>query len=126
MCEAVRGVDAQRSVDGERCDGKKKRKKKETVFAFERPSRGKTSWRTFQAQQEENSISSRGTQEINRHHQHIPALAQVFQHTGRNSGIMLQWGIDSPSGLMLAGEVSVTVLFWAAFKSTNVYGGLFV
>lgn len=120
---AVRGVDARRSVDGERCE-EKKQKKKQCLLARDRS--GKTSWRTFQAQQEVNSILSRGTQEINRHHQHIPTLAQAFQHTGRNSGIMLQRGIDSPFGLMLAGEVSITVPFWTVFKCANVCGGLFV
>lgn len=103
---------------------KKEKAKKLCLRSRDQPR--KTSWITFQAQQEVNSILSRGTQEINRHHQHIPTLAQAFQHTGRNLGIMLQWGIDSPFGLMLAGEVSVTVPFWTVFKSTNVCGGLFV
>lgn len=70
----VRGVDAQRSVDGERCE-----EEKSCVCVRENRPR-KTSWITFQAQQEVNSLLSRGTQEINRHHQHIPTLAQSFQH----------------------------------------------
>lgn len=74
---AVRGVDAQRSVDGERCE--EKRKKKSFFFFLLRNRLRKTSWITFQAQQEVNSLLSRGTQEINRHHQHIPTLAPTHR-----------------------------------------------
>lgn len=65
------------SVDGERCEEKKK--KNEFLFFSLRNRLRKTSWITFQAQQEVNSLLSRGTQEINRHHQHIPTLAPTHR-----------------------------------------------
>lgn len=58
---------------------RKKEKKWVSFFFSSRNRLRKTSCKTFQAQQEVNSLLSRGTQEINRHHQHIPTLAPTHR-----------------------------------------------
>lgn len=63
----------------------------------------------------------------NRHDQHIPKLAKPFQITltyRKEFGHYVAMGTESPFGLILASEVSITVLFWALFKTANICGSL--